>query len=99
MKTLLFGANPDDLGPEQLDTIRSLVPDMHILVSEDKAEIEAVIADVEIAARRFPHGLLPKAQSLRWMQQLRIIILLSDRSQRRTKNGIHITNRRNRPGF
>ena len=69
MKTLLFGANPDDLGPEQLDTIRSLVPDMHILVSEDKAEIEAVIADVEIAARRFPHGLLPKAQSLRWMQQ------------------------------
>ncbi|MBN1581925.1 MAG: D-2-hydroxyacid dehydrogenase [Anaerolineae bacterium] len=69
MKTLLFGANPGDVSPEQLETIRQIAPDMHILVSEDKSQIEAAIAEIEIAARSFPHDLLPKASNLRWLQQ------------------------------
>ena len=69
MKTLLFNADSGDLNQQQRDAIRELVPDMHLLITEDKAQIEAAIDDIEIAARSFPRDLLPRAHSLRWLQQ------------------------------
>ncbi|MBN1138075.1 MAG: D-2-hydroxyacid dehydrogenase [Anaerolineae bacterium] len=69
MSILLFGAGPGEVSAEQIEAMRSLAPDMQILVSKDRGEIEAALPDIEIAARRFPHDLLPNATNLRWLQQ------------------------------
>lgn len=69
MNILLYGDEPDRLSPEQREQIERLAPHLHLLVTQDKAEIEAVIERIEIAARRFPHDLLPRAACLRWFQQ------------------------------
>lgn len=66
---ILLGFEPAALSGAQVERIRELAPDMRVLVTEDKAAIEAVLGDVEIAARRFPHDLLPRAHNLRWFQQ------------------------------
>ncbi len=66
---LLLGFPPDALTPEQIDQIRRLAPDMELLITDDRAQIEAALDRIEIAARRFPRDLIARAPNLRWFQQ------------------------------
>jgi phosphoglycerate dehydrogenase-like enzyme len=69
MSIVLLGYRPGELPPEQLRMIQDIVPDMQLLLTEDRREIESVLDEIEIAMRRFPHDLLAKAKNLRWFQQ------------------------------
>lgn len=66
---LHLGFPPDVITPEQLAAIRALTPDMELLISEKRAQIEATLDRIEIAAHRFPHDLIAQAPRLRWYQQ------------------------------
>jgi phosphoglycerate dehydrogenase-like enzyme len=69
MSTILFGWKPGMLSEARIAQIKHLAPHMDLVVTEDRAQIEASLDDIEIAARRFPHGLIHKATKLRWLQQ------------------------------
>ncbi len=69
MGTLLLALDGDSLSQEDRDRIGSLAPDRRLLVTNDRAEIEAALDDLEIVVGGFPRDLLPRAKSLRWMQQ------------------------------
>lgn len=69
MNILLYSDQPNNFDDTLRAEIRRRAPDLHLLVSEDKAEIEQAVGQIEIAARRFPYDLLPKATRLRWYQQ------------------------------
>jgi phosphoglycerate dehydrogenase-like enzyme len=69
MSTILFGWQPEKLSEAQAKQIKRLAPNMDLLVTEDRAEVEVRLDDIEIAARRFPHDLVKKAPKLRWIQQ------------------------------
>jgi phosphoglycerate dehydrogenase-like enzyme len=66
---ILLGAQPEAIKAQDRDRIHELAPGTELLVTEDHDEIEAALQSIEIAARRFPHDLIPRASSLRWMQQ------------------------------
>lgn len=66
---LLLALNPDAIDPEQLAEVQAAAPGMRVIVTRDRAEIEAVLSDIEIAAAYFPRDLLTKAPNLRWYQQ------------------------------
>lgn len=69
MRTLLLSLGPDALNEEQLAQIREAAPDMEILVTRDRQEIEAVLDDVEIVAGWLHPELILQAADLRWIQQ------------------------------
>jgi hypothetical protein len=54
MRTILLGFEQDTLSEEQLNQVQAMAPDMRILVTRDRDEIE-------IAAGSFPRNLLPAA--------------------------------------
>jgi phosphoglycerate dehydrogenase-like enzyme len=66
---MVLGFEPGKLSEAQLAQIREVAPDMKILVTRDRDEIEAVLDEVEIAVGGFPRDLIPKARNLRWCQQ------------------------------
>jgi phosphoglycerate dehydrogenase-like enzyme len=68
MNTLLIGLDPGSLSEEQLAQVRALAPDMELLVTTDRAEIEAVLDRVEIIAGNMPREMFSKAPKLRWYQ-------------------------------
>jgi phosphoglycerate dehydrogenase-like enzyme len=68
MSTILIGYEPGTAPEEQVVQIRQLAPDMDLLITTDRAEIEAALDDIEIAARNFPNDLIPRARNLRWLQ-------------------------------
>ncbi len=69
MSILLLGMSPQDVSAAHLAEIDQTAPDMRLLITPHRADMEAVLDDIEIAAARFPHDLLPRARSLRWFQQ------------------------------
>lgn len=69
MNKIVMGCEPENLAAEVLEQIRRLAPDMEVLVTEDRSQMEAVLDEIEIAARRFPHDLILRAPKLRWVQQ------------------------------
>jgi phosphoglycerate dehydrogenase-like enzyme len=69
MSTLLLGFEPGTLSDEQLDQVRATAPGMHVVITRDRDEIEAMLDNIEIVAGDFPHDLLPQARNLRWLQQ------------------------------
>jgi phosphoglycerate dehydrogenase-like enzyme len=69
MSTVLLGYKAGELPQDQIEEVQRLVPHMQVLVTEDLAEIEAALPEIEVAARRFPHDLIPRAPKLRWLQQ------------------------------
>ncbi|MBN1937509.1 MAG: D-2-hydroxyacid dehydrogenase [Anaerolineae bacterium] len=69
MNILLYGDHLDNVTDAQRAEIQHLAPNLRLLVSEDKAEIEKAIDQIEVATRRFPHDLLPRATQLCWYQQ------------------------------
>ncbi len=66
---LLIALNPDAVSQEQLDEVQAAAPGMRLVVTHDRAKMEAVLDDIEIAAAYFPRDLLAKAPNLRWYQQ------------------------------
>jgi phosphoglycerate dehydrogenase-like enzyme len=67
--TILLSFEPGVLSEEQLAQVQAAAPDMQLLVTRDRGEVEAALDEIEIAACSFPRGLLPKARNLRWFQQ------------------------------
>lgn len=66
MSTILIGFEPEVLTEAQLDQVRQAAPDMRLMVTPDRAEMAAVLDDVEIAAALVPSSLLVAAPRLRW---------------------------------
>jgi len=69
MATILLALEPGTLSASQISRIRDAAPDMAILETRERAEIEENLGDIEIAAGGFPHDLLRRAHNLRWLQQ------------------------------
>lgn len=69
MSVLLLGFEPGMLPAGSVETVKSLCAPMRVEVTRDRAEIERLLAEIEIAVGQFPHDLTPKAPNLRWMQQ------------------------------
>lgn len=65
---LLLGIAPT-VADRYLAQIQALAPDLEVIVSPSRAEIEHLLDRVEIAAGDFPLDLLPRARRLRWYQQ------------------------------
>ena len=68
-RIILVGAPPAMYNEDQIASIRAAAPDHRVVVTEERAEIEAVLQDIEIIYSRFPRDLLPGATSLGWFQQ------------------------------
>ncbi len=69
MTTILLGIPPDEVTEAQLAEVRALAPSHRALITRDRAEIEAVLDDIEIAFDGFPRDLLARTPRLRWYQQ------------------------------
>jgi phosphoglycerate dehydrogenase-like enzyme len=69
MKTILLDFEPGTLSEEQLALVQVTAPDMRLLVTRERAQVERALDEIEIAAGGFPHDLLPQACNLRWLQQ------------------------------
>jgi phosphoglycerate dehydrogenase-like enzyme len=69
MTVLLLRENPEALTAADRATIAALAPDMQLVVTDDSAQIEAVLAEVEIAAGHTSPALLARMPNLRWYQQ------------------------------
>jgi phosphoglycerate dehydrogenase-like enzyme len=69
MGTILLGFEPDRVSKAHLAQVQAAAPDMRLLVTRDRDEIEGVLDEIEIAVGGFPRDLLPKARNLRWLQQ------------------------------
>ena len=69
MGIILLGFASDALSEEQLEQVQAAAPDMQVVVTQDKAEIERLLDRIEIAAGGMPRELLPRARNLRWLQQ------------------------------
>lgn len=55
--------------PERLARVRALAPQMRIVSTTDRAQMEAAAPDVEILVGHPPRDLLPSLPNLRWYQQ------------------------------
>ncbi len=69
MNTILLGFEPQVLSEQQLAWVQALAPNMKLLLTTQRSEIEDALDEIEIAVRRFPRDLLRRASSLRWFQQ------------------------------
>ena len=69
MSIILLYFEPEKLREEWLAQMQATAPDMDVLVSRDRDEIESVLDEIEIAVLSFPRDLLPNARNLRWFQQ------------------------------
>jgi phosphoglycerate dehydrogenase-like enzyme len=66
---ILLGFEVDALSEGQLEQVQAAVPDMQVVVTRDRDEIERLLDRIEIAAGGLPRELLPRAGNLRWLQQ------------------------------
>ncbi len=70
MNTLLLGLDPDAFSDDQLEQIRTTVPDhLQIAHSTDRDVIGPMLDDIEVIVGSFPRDLLTQCPKLRWMQQ------------------------------
>lgn len=69
MKTLLIALPEQLVSEEHLARVRALAPEHRVVVTRDRAEIEAQLDDIEITFGNFPRDLLAGATSLKWFQQ------------------------------
>ena len=69
MSVLLISLPSDRLTEAQLARVRAAAPDMRVEVTRDRAAIEAMLDEIEIAAGWLPHDLLPGMPNLRWLQE------------------------------
>ena len=69
LPVLLVALRESVLTTEQARQIESAAPGMRVVITRDRAVIEALLPDVRIALGQFPHELLPAATGLEWFQQ------------------------------
>lgn len=69
MTTVLIGVEPAWLSDLQREQLMARLPDAEIVITRDRAEMDAVLADVEIAAGLIPRELILNAPKLCWFQQ------------------------------
>jgi phosphoglycerate dehydrogenase-like enzyme len=69
MRTILLDFESGTLSEAQIAQVRAAAPDMRLLVTRDRDEVERALDDIEIAAGGFPRDLLLRARNLRWFQQ------------------------------
>jgi phosphoglycerate dehydrogenase-like enzyme len=69
MRTILVGFEPGRFSEPYRTQVQEMAPDMRLLVTKDREEMEAALDDIEIAACQFPRDLLLRARNLRWYQQ------------------------------
>jgi phosphoglycerate dehydrogenase-like enzyme len=69
MPTIAVFINPEELPPKKRDRIKELAPDMDLLVTQDRVELQRVLPEVVILTGWFPHDLVPDAPNLSWVQQ------------------------------
>ena len=69
MPTILIAFRPDLISDQHLARIEALADNTEIIITEDKEQMESVLADVEIAAGWLPREYLPQMTQLRWFQQ------------------------------
>jgi len=69
MAILLLGLAPEDIEPATMDEIRALAPEMRVVVTRDRSQVEALLDEIEIAAGWFPNNLAARVPRLRWFQQ------------------------------
>jgi len=66
---MLLGFEPNMLSADDLAQIQALAPDMRLLVTTERREIEQALDRIEIAVKQFPQALMTQAPKLRWFQQ------------------------------
>ena len=66
---ILIALADDALSTGQLQEVERIAPDMQVVVSRDRSEIESHLADIEIAVGAFPRDLIRSAPRLKWFQQ------------------------------
>ncbi len=66
---LLLGFTEATFTPEEWARIEAAAPDMRIVRTRERAEIETILDEIVIAAGGLPHDLIPQATNLRWLQQ------------------------------
>jgi D-2-hydroxyacid dehydrogenase (NADP+) len=69
MSVLLVCLPAERLTEAQFAQVCAAAPNMRVVRTTERAEIEQALDDVEIAVGSFPHDLLPHARSLRWLQE------------------------------
>lgn len=70
MKPIIhLGIDPETYPDGAVDRVAELANGYEILVTSERAEIEANLDRIEIALARFPNDLIPRAPALRWVQQ------------------------------
>jgi len=69
MKTILLNFKPHEFPQAQIDQVQAILPDRRVVVTDDRAEMEACLEDIEIAAGNFPRDLLLRAPNLKLYQQ------------------------------
>ncbi|MEX2536052.1 MAG: D-2-hydroxyacid dehydrogenase [Trueperaceae bacterium] len=69
MNVLLLALEPDTLTETQIERVRAIAPNLRVVVSREREEIEELLGEIEVVAGQFPRDLLPKAPRLRWFQQ------------------------------
>lgn len=68
MSIILLAFKNDEISDEYLRQIQALAPNMQAIITQDRAKIEAILDEVEIAVCSFPQDLIEKAPNLRWYQ-------------------------------
>lgn len=68
MSLLLLCLKKDQLSSEEIKQIKSIVPDMDVIITRDKDKIRSVLSDVTIGAGWFPYEKIEEAASLKWLQ-------------------------------
>jgi len=69
MTILLMREDPAALSAADRAIIAALAPDMRLVITDDAAEIEPLLPEVEIATGHVPPPLLARMPNLRWYQQ------------------------------
>lgn len=69
MDVLLIGVSPEVADAAVLDRVRTLAPELRVVVTSDRVEMEALLDEITIAAGDVPPHLVTRAPRLRWFQQ------------------------------
>jgi D-2-hydroxyacid dehydrogenase (NADP+) len=69
MDVLLIGVSPEVVDATALDRVRTLAPELRVVVTTDRAEMEALLDETAIAVGDIPPDLVTRAARLRWYQQ------------------------------
>lgn len=69
MPVLLLYIAAEEADAHVQNQIRALAPELRIVVTQERAEVEALLDEIEIAAGHVPPDLMLRAPALRWFHQ------------------------------